>query len=219
MKELRTNKEAESKNFMSKLAVLNNENTELSVQLKNVNTVIHSKEDELSKLKKMVNDSKIDREKLQSQLGSYQKMEGELAESKLKNSQAEQRIKELESKLEESKRVHESELQKATETNVKSEMIINDLNQKLKSEMLKADNLSEDNCLYKLELSKMDSYKLKCEQLEKQLFEIQSENIKRTNEANYSRFNEAQLIEKYESEIKYLKTQIINLVILHFSLI
>lgn len=210
--ELRNSKDSEISDYLAKLASLNEENLNLVNQLKNINKNANVKEEELNKQRKNLNELVSEYDSLRTQLKTYSHLETDIVEMSVKNGKANERITELEGKIAEWERKYNKELEEFNNFSQLQQQQIKQMKQQLTAEQLKHENLNADFSLLKLETSKLESLKAKCDHLEAELREAKSNKLNRLSEYEMtaSKFNETN--EKYETEIKMLNSQISSLV-------
>ncbi len=210
--ELKNSKELEASNYLSKLSLLNDENMSLINQLKSINTSTNAKDDELNKQRKKLSDLVNEYDKLRGQVKSYSSMEHDLVDLSTKNTQANEKIHMLETKINEWEKKYNKELESFNTFSQQQQQLIKQLKQQLTTETLKHESLNADFSLLKLEANKLESLKAKCDHLEAELRETRSSKLSRLSEyeSTANKFNETN--EKYENEIKMLNNQIASLV-------
>jgi len=210
--ELKNSKELEASNYLSKLSLLNDENMSLINQLKSINTSTNAKDDELNKQRKKLSDLVNEYDKLRGQVKSYSSMENDLVDLSTKNTQANEKIHMLETKINEWEKKYNKELESFNTFSQQQQQLIKQLKQQLTTETLKHESLNADFSLLKLEANKLESLKAKCDHLEAELRETRSSKLSRLSEyeSTANKFNETN--EKYENEIKMLNNQIASLV-------
>ncbi len=209
LSELKKLKDMDTSNFLSKLSILNDENLSLTSQLKNMSSNISQKDGEINNMAKKLGDLSKDNEKLQSQLKSYLNLENELVDVHMKNTEAKERIHDLEAKLGDWERKYNKDLNESKNSNTQQ---IKQLKQELTDEILKYENLHTEFSLLKLEINKLNQFKIKCDYLEKELAESRANKLQKINEyeANTKKYYEAG--DKLENENRLLMAQLTSMV-------
>lgn len=90
------------------------------------------------------------------------------------------------------------------------------MRQELTAETLKNENLCADYALLKLDLNKLESFRIKSENLERELAEFRSNKMQRLNEYESSNRKYSESSDKHDYEIKILHSQVTNLVSSNF---
>jgi chromosome segregation ATPase len=209
LSELKKLKEIDTSNFLSKLSILNDENLSLTSQLKAMSNNISQKDGEINNMSKKVGELSKENEKLQSQLKSYLNLENELVDVHMKNTEAKERIHDLEAKLGDLERRYNKDLTDSKNSNSQQ---IKQLKQELTDEILKYENLHTEFSLLKLEINKLNQFKIKCDYLEKELAESRANKLQKINEyeANTKKYYEAG--DKLENENRLLVAQLTSMV-------
>lgn len=212
-------REVEIQNYLDKMKLLNDENLNLCNQFSS-NSI--SKDDQLNQLDKKLVDTENELELMKSQNDSLQK-------------KIEDKQNEIESLLKKNSglKIMEKKCAELTEKNCISEDLIKKLkfeNQNLKHEMNESNNFSQqlknqlsnltqinekltaDLSLCQSEIGKIESYKKKCANLEKELDDLRRLKSNTTNDFDSHSRKLSESSDKYEYEIKILNGQINSLV-------
>ena len=174
-----------------------------------INFYSNFKDAEVSTLTRKLGDLGKENEKLQSQLKSYLNLENELVDVHQKNTEAKERIHELEAKLDDWERRYNKDLNETRQSNLQQ---IKQVKQELTDEILKYENLQTECSMLKLEVNKLNQYRIKCDYLEKELVESRANKLQKINEyeANTRKYYEAG--DKLENENRLLLAQLTSLV-------
>jgi chromosome segregation ATPase len=213
--ELKKSKELDASNYLTKLSALNDENLSLVNQLKSISNNTNFKDEELNKQRKKLQDLVNEYDKLRGQLKSCSNLEQDLNEANIKHKHANEKITNLEQKITEWERKYNKELEDFNNFSQQQQQQIKQLKQQLTSETLKHESLNADFSLLKLEASKLESLKSKCDHLESELKETRANKLTRLNDYEQTAHKFHETNEKYENEIKMLNSQINNLVSKH----
>lgn len=208
---MKRSKDLEISNFIHKLSVANDENQNLSNQLKNMGINLNSKDEELTKIRKRQSELGVENDKLKVQLKSLETLEKDLACVTTKNLNAQLRIQELETRLDESERKYHRDLSELKSVNYQQLEEIKQLKHDIKNDATRFEKMHAEYEITRLEMNKMELSKLKCEQLEREMQEIRMTKLQRLSELEVNHKKYSDTLEKYENEIKLLNAQMINL--------
>lgn len=237
MVELRKVQENKAIHFLNKLNLLNEENLELANKLKNTSDHQANSSEELNKLKRKLLEMSSEHDKLQAQLKSFEKLENELIDIHMKNTNSKEVIQEMEAKIQDWERRYNKEIGEYKNLTQSQQQQIKQLKQQLTAESLKVESANTDYSLVKLELNKVDTLKLKCESLERELNSarataaaaLQNNNklinlppqlqpsptpsVSQTSASSTSRYDDPSVsYDKYYGEIKIYQAQLTSLV-------
>ncbi|CAF0705935.1 unnamed protein product [Brachionus calyciflorus] len=197
LEDIMKQRDIEISNYLEKLKILNDENLNLCNQFSS-NSM--SKDDELNKLSKKISDDEKELSILRQKIQKMQSMEKEISDLGLINKKNEDTIQSL--RLEGHHLKQELDDMKSLNQQLKHE---------LTNECLKNENLAADYALLKLEMNKIESYRNKCEHLEKELDDLKRIKFNKINEYETTNRKFSETSDKYEYEIKILNTQINSL--------
>ncbi|RNA20128.1 hypothetical protein BpHYR1_015548 [Brachionus plicatilis] len=217
-------RDADTHNYLEKLKILNDENLSLCNQFSS-NSM--SKDEELNKLSQKLAHAEQELSSANGQIASLEKelaarhseaeimekkvcriqsLEKECADLALTNGKNEELIKSL--RCENENLRHELDESKASR---------DQLEHRLTDQTLKSESLAADLALRHIELGKIESYKSKCANLERELDELKRLKGDRVNDFDSRSRKLSESSEKYEYEMKILNAQMYSLVsVCHF---
>ncbi len=164
--ELRKSREAEVKAMASKLQTLSEENQKLTNLLKS-----HGNDDEL---RTRIAELSAENEKLAKSCADFENLENDLIDAQFSKDNATKRVEELENKLRQLEAKYSKEAAEFKTLSQQYQAQVKALKQQVTDETLKAENLSTDCSLLKIESNKVDALRMKCEHLEKELAEART---------------------------------------------
>ena len=200
--ELKRSKDQEITSFINKLSAANDDNLNLTNQLKNIGINLNNKDEDLNKMRKRFNDLSVEHEKLKH-------IELDLVTMTNKSLTASARAQDLEARLEETERKYHRDLN----AYYQQQEEIKQLKQEIKNDSIKFEKLHADYEYARLELNKMELSKMKADQLEREMNEIKNTKLLKLSELETHNKKYSETIEKFENEIKLLNAQMLNLVI------
>ncbi len=194
--ELRKSREAEVKAMASKLQTLSEENQKLTNLLKS-----HGNDDEL---RTRIAELSAENEKLAKSCADFENLENDLIDAQFSKDNATKRVEELENKLRQLEAKYSKEAAEFKTLSQQYQAQVKALKQQVTDETLKAENLSTDCSLLKIESNKVDALRMKCEHLEKELAEARTAKSSAGDDYSESDNNSKLLM----SQIRNLKTDV-----------
>ncbi len=197
--ELRKSRDAEIKAMATKLQTQTEENQKMANLLKT-----HGKDDEL---KVKIAELTAENEKLVKTCAELENLENDLIDAQFSKDNATKRVEDLESKLRKWEEKYNKEVGEFKTQSQQYLMQIKTLKQQVTDETLKAENLSTDCSLLKIESNKVDSLRLRCESLERELSEARTTKSN-NNIALNEDYTESDNNKLLMSQIRNLKTDV-----------